>query len=52
MYSYDFVFDCGAMLSEFQVCHYFNTRHDSQNFAWTIPVAALGMITLAFVALI
>jgi len=31
------------------VRHYFNTRHNSQNFAWAIPVAALGMVALAFV---
>ncbi len=32
------------------VRHYFNTRHISQKFAWTIPAAALGMVCLAFVA--
>ncbi|MGE8361600.1 urate hydroxylase PuuD [Pseudomonas sp.] len=31
------------------VRHYFNTRHDSNRFAWTLPAAALGMICLAFV---
>lgn len=31
------------------VRHYFNTRHETQKLAWAIPVAALGMITLAFV---
>ncbi|SEG50656.1 urate hydroxylase PuuD [Marinobacterium lutimaris] len=31
------------------VRHYFNTRHDSQKYIWTLPAAALGMITLAFV---
>ncbi|MEY3038206.1 MAG: hypothetical protein RL143_773 [Pseudomonadota bacterium] len=31
------------------VRHYFNTRHESQRFAWTLPAAALGMLTLAFV---
>ncbi|GGB81466.1 hypothetical protein GCM10011352_04010 [Marinobacterium zhoushanense] len=31
------------------VRHYFNTRHESQKFAWTLPAAALGMVTLAFV---
>ncbi|WP_068830685.1 urate hydroxylase PuuD [Pseudomonas sp. BMS12] len=29
--------------------HYFNTRHDSHKFAWTLPAGALGMICLAFV---
>jgi uncharacterized membrane protein len=31
------------------VRHYFNTRHDSHKFAWTLPVAAVGMICLAYV---
>ncbi|WP_313025040.1 urate hydroxylase PuuD [Pseudomonas lopnurensis] len=29
--------------------HYFNTRHDSNRFAWALPAAAVGMICLAFV---
>jgi uncharacterized membrane protein len=32
------------------VRHYFNTRHDSHKFAWTLPVAAVGMICLAYVS--
>ena len=31
------------------VRHYFNTRHDSHKYAWTLPVAALGMVCLAYV---
>jgi uncharacterized membrane protein len=31
------------------VRHYFNTRHDSNKFAWALPVGALGMICLAYV---
>ncbi|TRX73306.1 urate hydroxylase PuuD [Pseudomonas mangiferae] len=31
------------------VRHYFNTRHHSQKFAWVLPLAALGMVSLAFV---
>ena len=31
------------------VRHYFNTRHDSNRFAWTLPVGALAMICLAYV---
>ncbi|GIZ12126.1 urate hydroxylase PuuD [Pseudomonas sp. NCCP-436] len=31
------------------VRHYFNTRHDSNRFAWTLPAAALGMVCLAYV---
>ncbi|MAF87466.1 MAG: hypothetical protein CMK91_06695 [Pseudomonas sp.] len=29
--------------------HYFNTRHNSNRFAWALPAAALGMICLAYV---
>ncbi|HSC84451.1 MAG TPA: urate hydroxylase PuuD [Pseudomonas sp.] len=32
------------------VRHYFNTRHRSQKFAWTLPAAAVGMLCLAFVS--
>ena len=32
------------------VRHYFNTRQRSQKFAWTLPVAALGLLCLAFVS--
>jgi uncharacterized membrane protein len=31
------------------VRHYFNTRHDSNKYAWTLPVGALSMICLAYV---
>ncbi|MCV4283625.1 urate hydroxylase PuuD [Pseudomonas capsici] len=31
------------------VRHYFNTRHDSHRFFWTLPFAALGMLCLAYV---
>jgi len=31
------------------VRHYFNTRHNSQKYAWTLPVGALAMICLAYV---
>jgi uncharacterized membrane protein len=31
------------------VRHYFNTRHATGKFAWALPLAALGMISLAFV---
>lgn len=33
------------------VRHYFNTRHESKNFAWALPAAAVGMISLAFVSM-
>ena len=32
------------------VRHYFNTRHGSQKYAWTVPTAALGLVCLAFVS--
>nr|WP_276583523.1 urate hydroxylase PuuD [Pseudomonas sp. RIT-PI-S] len=31
------------------VRHYFNTRHNSQRFAWALPVGALAMVSLAYV---
>ena len=31
------------------VRHYFNTRHQSQVWAWTLPAAAAGLLALAFV---
>ncbi|MBD1587356.1 urate hydroxylase PuuD [Pseudomonas typographi] len=31
------------------VRHYFNTRHNSQRYAWALPVGALGMLCLAYV---
>jgi len=31
------------------VRHYFNTRHESNKFLWTLPAAAIGMMALAFV---
>jgi uncharacterized membrane protein len=37
-----------AMLSVL-VRHYFNTRHESQKWVWTLPAAALAMLALAFV---
>ena len=32
------------------VRHYFNTRQKSQQYAWTLPAAALGMVCLAYVS--
>ncbi|AIS57772.1 urate hydroxylase PuuD [Vibrio coralliilyticus] len=46
---YNWAILAGLAIFSILVRHYFNTRHGSQKFAWTIPVAALGMITLAFV---
>jgi uncharacterized membrane protein len=46
---YNWLILAGLAVFSILVRHYFNTRHGSQKFAWTVPVAALGMITLAFV---
>lgn len=46
---YNWAILAGLAVFSILVRHYFNTRHGSQKFAWTIPVAALGMITLAFI---
>ncbi|MDD1792300.1 urate hydroxylase PuuD [Enterovibrio makurazakiensis] len=40
----------GVSLLSVLVRHYFNTRHGSQKYAWTLPAAALGMICLAYVS--
>ncbi|RTZ17764.1 hypothetical protein EJ063_02975 [Vibrio aquaticus] len=47
--NYNWAILAGLAIFSILVRHYFNTRHGSQKFAWTIPVAALGMVTLAFV---
>ncbi|MBY6199258.1 urate hydroxylase PuuD [Vibrio hangzhouensis] len=46
---YNWLILAGLSVFSILVRHYFNTRHGSQKFAWTIPAAALGMVTLAFV---
>ncbi|NAW86265.1 urate hydroxylase PuuD [Photobacterium halotolerans] len=46
---YNWLILAGLAVFSILVRHYFNTRHGSQQFAWTVPVAALGMIALAFV---
>lgn len=46
---YNWAILAGLAIFSILVRHYFNTRHGSQKFAWTVPVAALGMVTLAFV---
>lgn len=50
-YSYEYnwaILGALAFLS-ILVRHYFNTRHLTQKYLWTLPAAALGMIGLAFV---
>ncbi|WP_409300198.1 urate hydroxylase PuuD [Pseudomonas sp. KCJK8993] len=46
---YNWLILAGIAVAAVLVRHYFNTRHDSHKFAWTLPVAALGMICLAYV---
>ena len=46
---YNWLILAGIAVLAVLVRHYFNTRHASNKFAWTIPVAALGMLCLAFV---
>jgi uncharacterized membrane protein len=46
---YNWLILAGIAVIAVLVRHYFNTRHDSNKFAWTLPAGALGMICLAFV---
>ncbi len=46
---YNWLILAGISVLAVLVRHYFNTRHDSNRFAWTLPAAAVGMICLAFV---
>ncbi|WPC06906.1 urate hydroxylase PuuD [Pseudomonas benzenivorans] len=46
---YNWLILAGIAMLAVLVRHYFNTRHDSNRFAWTLPAAALGMICLAYV---
>lgn len=46
---YNWLILAGIAILAVLVRHYFNTRHDSNRFVWTLPAAALGMICLAFV---
>ncbi len=46
---YNWLILAGIAVLAVLVRHYFNTRHDSNKFAWTLPAAALGMICLAYV---
>ncbi|OUS34094.1 hypothetical protein A9R01_08585 ['Osedax' symbiont bacterium Rs2_46_30_T18] len=48
-HSYNWAVLAGISILGILVRHYFNTRHLSQKYAWTLPAAALGMISLAFV---
>ncbi|RJG09788.1 hypothetical protein D3879_17135 [Pseudomonas cavernicola] len=46
---YNWLILAGISVLAVLVRHYFNTRHESNKFAWTLPAGALGMICLAFV---
>jgi uncharacterized membrane protein len=46
---YNWLILAGIAVLAVLVRHYFNTRHDSNKYVWTLPAAALGMICLAFV---
>ncbi|UVE19300.1 urate hydroxylase PuuD [Pseudomonas sp. LS44] len=46
---YNWLILAGIAILAVLVRHYFNTRHDSNKFAWTLPAAAVGMLCLAFV---
>lgn len=46
---YNWLILAGIGMVAVLVRHYFNTRHNSHAFAWTLPVGALGMICLAYV---
>jgi uncharacterized membrane protein len=46
---YNWLILAGIAVAAVLVRHYFNTRHNSQKYAWTLPVAALAMICLAYV---
>ncbi|WP_313328806.1 urate hydroxylase PuuD [Stutzerimonas balearica] len=46
---YNWLILAGLAALSVLVRHFFNTRHDSNRFAWALPAAAVGMICLAFV---
>ncbi|MGG2396172.1 urate hydroxylase PuuD [Pseudomonas sp. SH1-B] len=46
---YNWAILAGIAILAVLVRHYFNTRHDSSKYVWTLPAAALGMICLAYV---
>ncbi len=46
---YNWLILAGIAVIAVLVRHYFNTRQQSQKYAWTLPAAALGMLCLAYV---
>ena len=45
-HEYNWLILAGIAAISVLVRHYFNTRHLTQKFAWTLPAGALGMICL------
>lgn len=46
---YNWLILAGIAILAVLVRHYFNTRHETSKYVWTLPAAALGMICLAYV---
>lgn len=46
---YNWLILAGIAVAAVLVRHYFNTRHNSNKYAWTLPAGALAMICLAYV---
>ena len=46
---YNWLILAGIAIAAVLIRHYFNTRHDSNKYAWALPVGALAMICLAYV---
>ena len=46
---YNWLILAGIAVAAVLIRHYFNTRHDSNKYAWALPVGALAMICLAYV---
>ncbi|MFI8478967.1 urate hydroxylase PuuD [Pseudomonas sp. NPDC078700] len=47
--SYNWLILAGIAIAAVLIRHYFNTRHNSNKFAWALPTGALAMICLAYV---
>jgi len=47
---YNWLILAGIAVAAVLIRHYFNTRHDSNKYAWALPVGALAMICLAYVS--
>lgn len=47
--SYNWLILAGIAIAAVLIRHYFNTRHNSNKFAWALPAGALAMVCLAYV---